>query len=59
VDRSDLINRRLQMTADKLCAGSLAPLLTNLVKANRLNPDERASLRSLLDELDREGKPEK
>jgi predicted transcriptional regulator len=52
VDRSDLIGRRLQMTADKLCAGSLAPLLTNLVKASRLTAEERKSLRVLLDELD-------
>lgn len=59
VDRSDLINRRLQMTADKLCAGSLAPLLTNLVKANRLSPEERTSLRTLLDELEREVRQKK
>jgi BlaI family transcriptional regulator, penicillinase repressor len=54
VDRTDLIGRRLQMTADKLCAGSLAPLLTNLVKASRLSAEERQSLRVLLDELDKE-----
>lgn len=54
VDRADLIGRRLQSTADKLCAGSLAPLLTNLVKANRLTVEERQSLRVLLDELDDE-----
>jgi predicted transcriptional regulator len=59
VDRADLINRRLQMTADKLCEGSLAPLLTNLVKASRLSADERQSLRSLLDQLDRDVKPKK
>lgn len=54
IDRTDLIGRRLQMTADKLCAGSLAPLLTNLVKASRLTAEERRSLRVLLDELDEE-----
>jgi predicted transcriptional regulator len=59
VDRSDLINRRLQITADKLCAGSLAPLLTNLVKASQLTAEERQSLRSLLDDLDAENKPKK
>ncbi|HTI49625.1 MAG TPA: BlaI/MecI/CopY family transcriptional regulator [Planctomycetaceae bacterium] len=56
IDRSDLINRRLQITADKLCAGSLAPLLTNLVKASQLTAEERQSLRTLLDELDAESK---
>lgn len=59
VDRSDLINRRLQMTADKLCAGSLAPLLTNLVKASQLTAEERQSLRSLLDELDADSRQKK
>jgi predicted transcriptional regulator len=59
VDRSDLINRRLRMTADKLCAGSLAPLLTSLVKASQLTSEERQSLRSLLDELDAESKQKK
>lgn len=54
VERAELIGRRLQMTADKLCAGSLAPLLTNLVKASRLTSEERQSLRALLDELDQE-----
>lgn len=56
VARSDLINRRLQQTADKLCEGSMQPLLTHLVKAGRLSAEQRESLRSLLDELEREGK---
>jgi predicted transcriptional regulator len=54
--RDDLISRRLQLTADKLCEGALAPLLTNLVRATRLSSEERQSLRSLLDDLDRESK---
>ena len=58
-ERSELINRRLQMTADKLCEGSLAPLLSNLVRTSRLSAEERESLRSLLDDLDREPKPSK
>lgn len=52
LDRSGLISQRLQMTADKLCEGALAPLLSNLVRASQLNADDRQSLRSLLDELD-------
>ena len=59
IGRDDLISRRLQLTADKLCEGALAPLLTNLVRATRLSPDERQSLRSLLDDLDREPKAKK
>lgn len=52
MQRSDLILRQLQETADKLCDGSLTPLLTHLVKTRSLSKDERKSLRNLLDELD-------
>jgi predicted transcriptional regulator len=51
VDRDGLIGRRLQSIADKLCDGSLAPILTHLVKGN-LSAKERLSLRKLIDELD-------
>ena len=51
VAREELIGRRLQATADKLCDGSLAPLLTHLVRRSELTADERQSLRTLLDEL--------
>ncbi|MFN0053526.1 MAG: BlaI/MecI/CopY family transcriptional regulator [Planctomycetales bacterium] len=57
VDRNDLINRRLRMTADTLCSGSLTPLLSNLVRASQLTAEERQSLRALLDELDGEKQP--
>lgn len=53
IERGDLIGRRLQATADQLCAGSLQPLLTHLVKERQMSDTERESLRSLLDELDR------
>ena len=59
IGRDDLISRRLQLTADKLCEGALAPLLTSLVKATQLSAVERESLRTLLDDLDRELKPKK
>ncbi|MBX7104547.1 MAG: BlaI/MecI/CopY family transcriptional regulator [Gemmataceae bacterium] len=51
VDRDGLIGRRLQSIADKLCEGSLAPILSHLVKGN-LSAKERLSLRKLIDELD-------
>jgi predicted transcriptional regulator len=51
IDREELIGRRLQTTADKLCGGSLVPLMTQLVKS-QLSPEDRRSLRGLLDELD-------
>ena len=52
VDRDELIGRRLQAVAEKLCGGSLTPLLTNLVRSKRLTPRERREIRKLMDELD-------
>jgi predicted transcriptional regulator len=54
IARDDLIDLRLRTMADKICGGSLAPLLTHLV-SGRLSSAERQSLRTLLDELDRPG----
>jgi predicted transcriptional regulator len=54
VARGDLIGRRLQTTADELCDGALSPLLTHLVKSDRLSAADRAALRDLLDELEQE-----
>ncbi len=56
VGRDELIGRRLQSTADQLCEGSLQPLLTTLVKSDKLSARDRKSLRGLLDELDKEAK---
>ena len=56
VQRSDVIRKSLQTTADKLCSGALAPLLTYLVRGESLSVEERTSLRGLLDELDKESK---
>jgi predicted transcriptional regulator len=56
IAREDLIDRRLQQTADKLCEGSIQPLLTHLVKAGKLSADQRESLRSMLDDLEKESK---
>src|SRR5436305_8976373 len=52
IDRDALIGRRLEDMADKLCGGSLTPLLTHLVRARRLTSGERRELRALIDELD-------
>ena len=50
VNREELIGRRLQDVAEKLCGGSLTPLLTHLVRANRLSDAERQELRDLIEE---------
>jgi predicted transcriptional regulator len=57
VNREDLIGRRLQATAEKLCGGSLTPLLMHLVRAKKLTPRQRQELRDLIDELEQKPKP--
>ena len=52
VAREDLIGRRLKAIADKLCGGSLTPLLSHLIQSRPLSPEERRSLRLLIEELD-------
>lgn len=57
VDREGLIGRRLRDVADKLCDGSVTPLLTHLVRSRGLKPHELDELQALLDELRRGQKP--
>ena len=52
VTRDELIGRRLGKTVEKLCNGSLQPLLSQLFRESKLNKTERDSLRKLLDQLD-------
>ncbi len=53
-DRDALIARRLRDMADKLCQGSMTPLLTHLVNASELSTTDLAALRELVDRLDGE-----
>jgi len=53
-DRETLIGRRLQGIAEELCEGSLTPLISHLVKRERLSTSDRQALRSLIEELDTE-----
>jgi predicted transcriptional regulator len=53
--RDDLIRHRLRDTADKLCEGSMTPLLTQLVHTRGLGAEELAELRALIDRLEKEG----
>lgn len=59
IAREDLIGRRLRDMAEKLCGGSLTPLLTHLVRTRGLTTRERQELRDLIDELDTKGKAKK
>jgi predicted transcriptional regulator len=50
IARDDLIGHRLQEVAEKLCEGSLTPLLLHLVEATKLSPQDRKRLLKLIDE---------
>jgi predicted transcriptional regulator len=49
IEREGLIARRLRETADRLCEGSLTPLLTHLVHRSKLTAEEISELRKLVD----------
>lgn len=53
VERDDLIRRRLRDVAEKLCDGSVAPLLMNLVEAGSVSDSELAELKALVRRLGR------
>jgi predicted transcriptional regulator len=53
--RDELLGRRLRETADRLCGGSLTPLLTHLVRAENLSPEELDALRKLVERHDGDG----
>jgi predicted transcriptional regulator len=53
VERDDLIRRRLRDVAEKLCDGSVAPLLMNLVEAGSVSDAELAELKALVRRLAR------
>jgi predicted transcriptional regulator len=52
----ELIGRRLRAMAEKLCGGSMTPLLTHLVRAERLTAKQRQELRALIDQLDQKSR---
>jgi BlaI family transcriptional regulator, penicillinase repressor len=57
--REELIGRRLRDVAEKLCGGSLTPLLTHLVRNQPLSAEQRQELRALIDGLGPKGKSKK
>src|ERR1700730_13061621 len=48
VERGDLISQGLESLADKLCSGSLTPLLIHLAQRIRLTKRDRDMLRKLI-----------
>src|SRR5205809_5698530 len=57
VDRDELISRKLQEMAEKLCGGSMTPLLMNLVRAQPLTDRQPDELRSFVEDLRRKVRP--
>lgn len=55
VKREELADNRVQAAADELFDGDLAPLLTHLVRSQKLTAKDRENLRKVLDELDEKG----
>jgi predicted transcriptional regulator len=53
--REELADKRLQEAADELYEGELAPLLTHLVRSQKLTAADRNQLRKMLDEMDKKG----
>lgn len=51
IDRQTLIGWRLRAMAEKLCGGSMTPLLLHLLKTEQFSSSERQELRSFLDQL--------
>jgi len=51
IDRDEFIGRRLEAVAERLCGGSITPLLTNLVRSKKLTTKERREIRKLMEEM--------
>ena len=49
VDRDELIGRRLAAMADKLCGGSMVPILSQLARNKALSEKQRQALREMID----------
>ena len=56
ISRQEYAGGQLESLADKLTAGSFAPLLTHLVEKNKISDSELARLREILNE-DNDGGP--
>ncbi len=54
--REEFAGDRLQAAADELFDGDLTPLLTHLVRSQRLTAKDRENLRKVLDELEGKGR---
>ena len=56
VAREDLIGSHLERLAQRLCGGAYLPLLSHLVRDDKLEEAEITALRELVDRLEREAR---
>jgi BlaI family penicillinase repressor len=52
VDREQYLADRLRELAEKVCGGSFAPLLSSLVRVERLSTEEREVLKQLVQDIE-------
>ena len=57
--RDEFLGRELEVLVDKMCGGSLQPLLSHLIRSKGLTPQELSDLLALIEKLSRESRPEK
>ena len=58
IDRDELIGRRIRTMAEKLCGGSLVPILSHLARSKALIEKERRALRELIERPEEDAGPE-
>lgn len=58
VERADLMDRRLRAVADDFCGGSLASLVSHLLRGRRASEADRLALREFLADLEADPDPE-
>ena len=56
VDRDELLQAHMRDLADRLCGGTTAPLLLNLVQNERFSKKDLARFRALLEEAEENGR---
>jgi BlaI family transcriptional regulator, penicillinase repressor len=59
VGRDELLGRELEALVDKMCGGSLQPLLSHLIRVKGLTPEELHELLVLIEKLGAEPKPDR
>jgi predicted transcriptional regulator len=59
VERDAVIGQQLEALVEKMCGGSLQPLLSNLIRVKGLTPDELRELLALVASAEHQPKPKK